>query len=330
MSAVFSHACKIIFFSVLWWGIPQFDGWAPIAQHWRVFAAILGQFRNAASRVRFCIWKKYFSALWWEMPQYDGWAQISRLQHIFACVLGHFWKAASQARFFLSHAKKKFLSFMVGNAPIWWLGTEFVTLAHFRLRFRTLPTSYFTTAIFSIACEKNISRHCGGECPQFDVWASILRHRRIFPYVLGQFQKDASRARYFRSHAKKIFLSIVVGNAPIRWLSTDFATLVRFRLCSRKIPKNCFTSAIFWSYAKKNICRHCGGECHNSMVGHRFCDFGVFSLAFERSSENCFTSTFFWIACKKKYFLALWWGMPQLDGWAPILRHRRVFACVLE
>ena len=223
--------------------------------------------------------KKYFSALWWEMPQFDGWAQILWLWRIFACVLGHFKKLLHDLDFF-DRMRKKYFS------ALWWGIPQFdgwaPILRHWRV-FACVLGMFRKAAsraqFFQSHAKKYFSAWWWG-MPQFDGWAPILRHWHIFACILGQFQKATSRAWFFRSHAKKIFLSIVVENAPIRWLGTDFVTPTSFRLRSRAVLKSCFTSAIFLSHAKKNIFWRCGGECHNLMVGHKFCNFSVFSIAF--------------------------------------------------
>ena len=37
----------------------------------------------------------------------------------------------------------------------------------------------------------------------------------------------------------------------------------------------------------------------------------------------------FFVPMQNKYFSALWWVMPQFDGWEPNLRHRCIFSRIL-
>ena len=67
-----------------------------------------------------------------------------------------------------------------------------------------------------------------------------------------RFRNVAPWERFFRTYAKKIFLDIVVENAPIPWFGNEFATLARFRLRSRMVPKSCSMGAVF-SHACKKI-----------------------------------------------------------------------------
>ena len=85
---------------------------------------------------------------------------------------------------------------------------------------------------------------------------------------------------FFARMRKNIFLDIVLGNATIRWVGIEFATLACFRLHSGAVLKCCFTSAVFSHACEKNISLHCAGGCPNLMVRHRFHDTGAFSLAF--------------------------------------------------
>ena len=81
--------------------------------------------------------------------------------------------------------------------------------------------------------------------PQFDGWEPISQHCRVFAYILPWFRKAAPRERFCAHMRKKIFLNIVVGNVPIWWLDTYFATPAHFRLRSRVVLKSCSTEVVF-------------------------------------------------------------------------------------
>ena len=67
----------------------------------------------------------------------------------------------------------------------------------------------------------------------------------------GAFQNATPRERFFHTHVKNVFLGIVVENAPILWLGTEFATPAHFCSRSRAVPKCCSTCAIFSHSCKK-------------------------------------------------------------------------------
>ena len=101
--------------------------------------------------------------------------------------------------------------------------------------------------------KKYFSALCWGMRQSYG-WAPISWHRRVFVYLLGQFWKAASRARFF-------------------------------------------------DRMRKNISQHCGGECPNSIVGHRFCDTGASSLAFLGQFRKAASRAWFFRSHAKKTFL---------------------------
>ena len=135
---------------------------------------------------------------------------------------------------------------------------------------------------FTHACKK--SRLSMVWMPQFDGWKSYLRHQRVFAHILGQFQNvGCPKAGIFRAHAKKIFIGVWVGNAPIRCLRTKFATRVSVTFWGgNKMPVTRETG--FSRTCEKFISWRCGGQCPNSMVGNWICDTGAFFVAFWGSS----------------------------------------------
>ena len=99
---------------------------------------------------------------------------------------------------------------------------------------------------------------------------------------LGSYQFPTPRARRDISHAceKKYFLSLwwgmpnsMVGN---RIFDTDAFSVTFWSGSQMSAP----WEQGFFAHAKKNISRHCVGECPNSMVGNRICDTSAFSFAF--------------------------------------------------
>ena len=172
--------------------------------------------------------KKYFLALRWGMPQFDGRELNLRHRRVFGRVLGKFRNVGSPAVDF-SLAWKIFLSIVVGNAPIRWSGTKFVTPTCFRSHYGAI-----------LKCQQPRSRDLSRACEK--IFLGILVRNASIRWSETKFATSVRfrshsltvpkcmlpGARIFRAHAKKIFLVIVVGSAPIRWSGTEFETPARF------------------------------------------------------------------------------------------------------